>query len=93
MSRFLDLILVLAGLFMILAVQTSAAIMLDPMRDELLDEGIDDKYNAEENFADMYRAVTKWVPTIAGVGLMCVAGFREYRRQRLTAATPPGRRL
>lgn len=89
MSRVLDGIFIIVALFLILITQFTAGAILDPLRDDLLERGIDKEYNAQENFDDMIIATTKWVPTGFGVGLILLAAFREYRRQRATAVRPP----
>jgi len=85
MSRFFDLLALLLALVLIFTTQFAAGLVLDPMRDQLLEQDIEEKYNAEQNFDDMYVAVVQWVPMAASIGLIVVVVFREYRRQRTTA--------
>lgn len=85
MSRFIDFILVMVGLFGILIVQTSGAVMLEELRVEFNDDAATGNINQQNINNEMHTAVTKWVPTVAFAGLWILAGFREYRRQRVTA--------
>lgn len=86
MSRFVDLLLVLIGLVGILVIHTGAAPVMEELRDHAVSEDNPSDDIDSTNIAnEMHEAVTKWVPTVAFVGLWIVAGFREYRRQRVTA--------
>ncbi|MGK7296949.1 MAG: hypothetical protein ACNS61_14185 [Candidatus Wenzhouxiangella sp. M2_3B_020] len=84
-DRLVSFVFVLTGVFLIFMAQFVAAATLDPIRDELGDAESIEKYNGKEHMDDIYRAVVVEVPTIAGVGLFVIAGWREYRRQRVTA--------
>ncbi len=92
MSRFFDLLALVIAIVLIFTTQFAAALVLEPMKDQLLEQEIQEEYNAEENFDDMYTAVVKWVPLTAGLCLIGVVAFREYRRQRTTAVTGGGLR-
>lgn len=90
MSRAIDFVLLLAALFMIFTAQFAAAAALDPLRDELSSNQHNDTYTGDYSdattwFDQMFTAVTKWAPTIAGGGLVALVAFREYRRQRVSA--------
>lgn len=85
MSRLVDFILVMVGITGILVVHTGAAPMMEEFRDHAVTEdNPNDDIDATNIANEMHTAVTKWVPTIAFFGLFVVAGFREYRRQRVT---------
>lgn len=93
MSRILDLVILLTALILIFTVQFAGAAMLDPLRDNLLeDEEYGEKYNAAENFDDMFVTVTKWIPLTGGLGMIGFVLYREYRRQRITGARGGGLR-
>lgn len=87
MGRFTDLVLVIVALFLLYVATFSAGAMLNPLSDAVLDTGISSDYNASENFSDMVKAVTVWVPTTGAIGLIGLVVMREYRRQRIAAAT------
>lgn len=87
MGRLLDFVFVLIAIMMFLILQFVGGAVLDPMRDELIEEGIDDSYNADESFADMITAVTKWAPLTGLLGTIVLVAYREYRRQQISAAT------
>lgn len=85
MSRFFDLLALLIALVLIFTTQFAAGLVLDPLRDQLLEQEIQEEYNAEENFNGMYVAVVKGVPLVAGLGMVGFVTYREFRRQRNTA--------
>lgn len=85
-GRFIDLLLVLVGLVAIMVVQTSTAPVMDEFREFAIEEDDPgDDIEATSYANEMHTAVTKWVPTIGAIGLWVIAGFREFRRQRITA--------
>lgn len=85
MGRFLDLVLVLAAIGQLMVIQMAGAVILDPLRDDMIEDGIDSKYDAQAQFDQSFTVVTKWGPWILAAGTIVLVGFREYRRQRLVA--------
>jgi len=90
MGRFVDLIVLLVAVFLVITMQFTAAQILYPMQDKVIDDEIQDKYNAEENTMDMITAVVKWAPMIGLFGLTGIIVIREYRRQRVAGARGGG---
>lgn len=88
MSRFVDLVMLLSGIMLIVTAQFVVGAALEPMKDSVLDSGINDEYagDAEADMEAMFVSTVKWVPTIAGFGLITLVAFREFRRQRIIAA-------
>lgn len=86
-GRLFDLVTLMIAIPAVLTMQFAGGAMLDPLRDGLLedDDGIDKKYNAEEEFAQDYEVIVKWAPMTAILGLIVLIGYREYRRQRIAA--------
>lgn len=89
MSRITTVISIGVGLFLILVAQTAGIAALDPTKQAVLESDSDiSEFNGESAVHGMYVAVTKWVPTIGGAGLILIGVGREYRRQREAAAVP-----
>ena len=84
MGRFIDFTILLVAIFGILIVQTSSAVILDELRNELNQDAAADIGQKEVN-TQGFTAVTKWVPMIGLLGAIVFVLFREYRRQRITA--------
>lgn len=86
MSRFMDLILLLVAVFLVFTMQFAAGQILYPMQDAIIDDSIDEKYNAEESTMGMVEAAVKWVPMVGLFGLTGIIVIREYRRQRVAGS-------
>jgi hypothetical protein len=86
-----DAIFLAVGLLIIIFGQAVGAQMLDTTKESILDMDWNKDYaNGEEHIHGMYEMVVVWTPTAAGGGLIILAGYREYRRQKLAAQTPAG---
>lgn len=60
--------------------------MIEEFRQHAVDEDIEGNNIDSTSIAnDIHGSVTKWVPTVGAIGLWVIAGFREFRRQRVTA--------
>lgn len=85
-GRIIDFVFLIVGLFLILTSQYVGIVIMDETRETVLDTGIDmSEFNGEEHINRIYTVVTKWVPTVAGLGLIFLTLYREYRRQRRAA--------
>ncbi|GAA0305451.1 hypothetical protein [Halarchaeum salinum] len=87
MGRLVDFVMLLLAILIFLTLQFIGGAMLDPMRDAILAEGIKSSYGAAESFGGMIEVVTKWAPLTALLGTLLLVAYREFRRQRVTAAT------
>lgn len=93
MSRFLNFVVMLAALMAILVVHTGTAPLMEDLRQHAVDEDKpNDDIDSTSIANELHTAVTKWVPTVAFIGLFVIAAFREYRRQRVTAVRRRRRR-
>lgn len=88
LGRLVDLVVLLVAIIGILVVQTSGAVILDELRLEF-NQNPDPSFNQEQINNDTYTFVTKWVPTAGLFGAIFLVGWREYRRQRITARRGP----
>lgn len=83
-GRMLDAIFLGVGLFVILFAQAATVPLMDTTKDVVLEQNTDvGDYEGAEFIHGAYAMVTKWVPTAVGGGLIVMAVYREYRRQKL----------
>lgn len=85
MSRFLDFVLVMVGLVGILVIHTGSIPIMKDMRDEFNEDPATGNIDQESINNGIFQMLAKWLATIPMAGLFVIAGFREYRRQRVTA--------
>lgn len=91
-GRMVDAIFLGVGIIIIIFAQAAGAQMLDTTKESVLDmDWNKDFANGEEHIHGMYTMVVVWTPTAAGGGLVILAAYREYRRQKLAAQAPAGR--
>lgn len=90
-GRMLDAIFLAVGIIIIILAQSVGAAMLDDTKEAVLDMEWDKDFaDGEKAIHGMYTMVTVWTPTAAGGGLIILAAYREYRRQKLAGQAPPG---
>lgn len=88
-----DLLLVMVGLFGLMVVQAGTAPFMDDLRTEMNDRAEPGgNIDAQSINDQIFKAVFKWVGTIAMFGLFLVAAFRAYSRQRVTSVERRRRR-
>jgi hypothetical protein len=90
-GRMVDAIFLGVGIMIIIFAQAAGAQMLDETKESVLDmDWNKDFANGEEHIHGMYTMVTVWTPTAAGAGLIILAAYREFRRQKRAGQAPPG---
>lgn len=91
-GRLMDIIFLCVAILIILFTQMMAAPLLDTTRQVVFDVGVDmDGVDSREHINSMYTAVVRWIPLTVAGGLICLAVYREYRRQKFSGLQRRGR--
>lgn len=88
----LDAVFIITGLATLLVIQYVHVAALDEFARVIIAEGDNiGIYSGESAINGMYVAVTKWVPMLAGFGLVALGLMRVWLRVRVANVAPPPR--
>lgn len=86
MSRTIDFVVLVVVIFATLTVQFAGAMALDDTRDAVTkNDAISDAQLT--NIDEIYESAIFWSPLIVQLGSIAIVGWREWRRQRVTAVS------
>lgn len=86
MGRLIDFLALIIAIPSLYVMQIASSRILDPLRDAILESGTPGYTGAEAQFADMFAVVTQWAPLTGLISLILIVAYREFRRQKLSAA-------
>lgn len=86
MGRLVDFLALIVAIPSLYVMQITGARILNPLRDAILESGTPGYTGAEAQMADSFAVVTQWAPLVGGIGIVLVVAYREFRRQKLSAA-------
>lgn len=86
----LDAVFIITGIATIIVIQYVHVAALDEFARVIIENGDNiDIYSGESAINGMYVAVTKWVPMLAGAGLVVLGLMRAWLRVRVANVRAP----
>lgn len=77
--------LMIVGIALIVISQFVLVAFMEPVKDNIQDNAEHlDTFDGVTAMDDMFEAAVKWVPFIAGIGLVVIGAVNEFRRERVT---------